>query len=195
MGAIGGAFAVALEHAVLDQDRAAVAGAAEDAVLVVEEARIADRQIAPLGADAGAVLIGDARAREGDVVDGDVVAGDHPDRLAAARPVAQVSRAVGRFQGQAARAPDRAVDVLAGVDAHDVAILGHRGGGARGLQVALRADQEHCFAAASAPPATRSISQTSNGPDRRPVGRAIRRPILRCRRAAAAALQTDERLS
>ena len=76
-------------------------------------------------------------------VDRDVRAADHPDRLAGAGAVAHV-RLTGRgFQDQLVGAPDRAVDILARVDAHDVAVPGHRSGVARRVQAALRADQEH----------------------------------------------------
>ena len=142
MGAVGGAFAIALEDAALDQDRAAFDRASEDAVLVVVETRIAHREVLALGADAGAVLIGHPRTRERDVFHGDVIPGDHPDRLAGARPIAHVRRALGRLQDEAARPPDRAVDVLARVEAHDVTVLRHRGRLARHLQAAVRSDQE-----------------------------------------------------
>jgi hypothetical protein len=143
VGATGSAFAVALERAALDRDGAARDCCRENPVLVVKEARLAHGQIPAFRTDAGAVLIGHARARKGDVLDRDVGAADHPDRLAGAGAVAHVRRTGRGFEDQMVGAPDRAVDILAGVDADDVAVPGHRSGIARRVQAALRADQEH----------------------------------------------------
>ncbi len=56
-----------------------VAAARQNAVFVVDEAAVADDQVAFFEADAGTVSIGHAGAGEFDVLDGDVAAADHPD--------------------------------------------------------------------------------------------------------------------
>src|SRR5690606_29793610 len=94
--------------------------------------RVADRQVLALRPDAGAVLVGNARPGEFDVLDSNAVAPDHPDAhavlLVAARRVR--NQAVGPHVRSAADAPKREivltpdddiVDVYAGVDLDDVA--------------------------------------------------------------------------
>src|SRR6185436_18150008 len=98
----------------------------------VEESAVAHCQVATLGPDAGAVLVGHRDAMKLDAIDDDVGGRDHPDRLALR------VLAVGKQPGPAAHAADLQVGgtpsghvaaVVAGGNPHHVASLSGRRGG------------------------------------------------------------------
>ena len=102
-----------------------------------------DRQRAAFGADAGAVMGVGSRMGEGQAAQDDVLSGDDEDTLRLAYAVLQHDPRAGRLDGQAIRPPDRAIGLVAGIDADRVPIGGDRGGGAGRGQGAGRADRQH----------------------------------------------------
>ena len=123
-GRIGHGAAV-LELAALEEH---LAVAAQDAVLAVVEAAVADREVLPLRPNAGAVAVADAGPGELDVLHGEVAARHHPNGLAAG--VLAVGRELGAAVADAADGemvgPDRGhvARVNSGVDLDGVAVLG-----------------------------------------------------------------------
>jgi hypothetical protein len=103
------------ELRVLDQDVAGRVGAGQDAVLVIVQEGVAQREAGAVQAQGGAVLVGHLGAEHLDVVDGDVAAGNHPS------PFAHGVLAGGVDLRTAVHAADGDV---AGVDAADVAAVG-----------------------------------------------------------------------
>ena len=101
-------------------------GAGEDAVLIVEETRVLDRQIRALRSDAGTILIWNARALEGDVAYSDVVSGSDQQRLSAAGLVRQDDALALAFDGHVIPDDGSAIEILARIDVDRVAIF--RGG-------------------------------------------------------------------
>src|SRR5262249_11853367 len=82
--AVADAGPIPLEITVANDDRAAGYRASQNAILIVDEAAVLDRQIFPLGTDTGAIVIGHLGALESDPTDGDVVGGDDEQALATA---------------------------------------------------------------------------------------------------------------
>ncbi len=130
-----------LELAALEEHFAV---AAQHAVLAVEEAAVADREVLALGANAGPVAIGDASTGELDVLHRQIVARNDPDALAASLFT------VGRQPGAAlAHTADREMvgtdrghvaGIRAGRDFDRVAVLGGLDG-LRGLgELLVRSD-------------------------------------------------------
>src|SRR5579862_2115885 len=132
VGAVGIAFAVPREDAAADENAALRADARQYAILVIGEAATVYREIGTLGADSGAVLVARPRVCEFDAADRDIGAGGHEDPLVLADLVADYDDAL-PFDDEIVGAPHRAIDIFPGVDAHDVAALGDRRGGARQL--------------------------------------------------------------
>lgn len=134
VGAEDAAETVAQEAAVADGDAGGGVVVGEDAVLAVLELHVFDGEVAALraalGANAGAVLIGDVGAGESEVADGDVVALGDEERLALAGAVRDDGFFHARaFDDQVGGVPDGAFLIEAGGDADMVAVLLRGGGG------------------------------------------------------------------
>ena len=133
--------AIAIEVAARDT-QASAATAGQDADLVVDEAAVRHRQILALDSDTGAVAIHDANAGETQAADRHVVALHDERRLSHARPVGDHHARTAADDGQPVGAPQGAIVIGAGRDAHGVAIPG--GGGVAGCGVGSSgADVQH----------------------------------------------------
>ena len=124
------AGAVAEELAVADDQRPLHVVVGEDAVLVVDETHVLHGEIPGFHAQAGAVAVGHAGARQRQVADGDVLAIGEEQSLAVAGLVGdhRVLGLAGALDDQLVGLPDRAVEIFARRDQDMVAILGGGGG-------------------------------------------------------------------
>lgn len=140
------ARAVVAELRVFDIQRHIRVAAGEDAVFIVLELAVPDDQLPAFEADAGAVVVGHARAAKLQVLDRDAAAAHHPDALSlgigAGRDEARPRLADAAY-GQAVLLPHRHVaHIVTGFDLDSVAVARH---GRRHRQVVyllLRADAD-----------------------------------------------------
>src|ERR1051326_654739 len=142
--------AVGLTLAVVDKlpvralDTALCQVSSEDAVLIVDEAAMLDREVSPLSPYACAVTIGHARARKRDIANGDVAADSYEERLPLAGFVGDHHTRPFAHNRQVARIPYRAVKILAGLDLDRVTGRGQRSCCAWRLELVAWSDLQ-CF--------------------------------------------------
>src|SRR5579883_217525 len=134
------AFSVAKKFAVCDLNGAVWPIAGKKPFLIVDDAALFDPQIPAFGANAGAIVVGNAGAREGEIADRDVVPASDEQRFALAGLVGNDGAGAAAFDGQMVHRPDRAVKVFAAVDDDGVTRARDGGGLARCLEVAARSD-------------------------------------------------------